>query len=122
MKNHPVLLVLCAMSLLLWAPACENESSICVPGEACETFSLRACSCCPVDKAASCDESVQAACATGNLEIGSTPETCANNNSVWDQMVDLGDDPCTNFSEGELDDLCEGPVPAGTDETSPEDP
>ena len=122
MKLHPLVLALSWVPLLVWMPACEGESSICVPGEACETFSLRACSCCPADKAGSCDESVQSACGTGNLEIGSTPETCANNNSVWEQMESAGEDPCANFSDGELDDLCEGPVPAGTDDASSDAP
>ena len=122
MNNHPVMLALCSIPLLLWMPACDGESSPCVPGEACETFSLRSCTCCPEDQAASCDESVRSACATGRLQIGSSAESCASNNSVWEQMEAAGEDPCTNFSEGDLEELCEGPAPAETDEVSSEAP
>lgn len=90
----------------LAAPACDTESSKCVPDGPCELHLLHSCECCPADQVETCKQDRRDACATGRLEVTGTADSCQKNNDSWDAMVAAGQDPCDDISQDDKDDYC----------------
>ncbi len=96
-------------ALLCLLIACGNDgpTTVCKPGSECEKRTLHQCECCSADRVASCKSDRKEACGTGNLNVEGTPDDCTTFNKQWDQVVERGDDPCTNFEPEQIQEHCE---------------
>ena len=86
--------------------ACVEEESVCEPNGPCETLILLQCECCQVDTIVDCKADKSAACATGNLTIAQTPESCAESTETWEQYQNRGEDPCLEMPQEQYDQVC----------------
>ena len=100
MKIYQILLLLFLCSGFVLA--C-GETSVCEPGGSCEEYTVRLCTCCDPGFIENCKQDRRDACATGNLTVSGTPQSCSENLSNWDQIVAAGQNPCDSFSEEELE-------------------
>jgi hypothetical protein len=86
--------------------ACVEEESVCETDGPCETLILLQCECCQVDTIADCKVDKSAACASGNLTIGQSAESCAETTATWDQYQSRGEDPCLEMPQDQYDQVC----------------
>ncbi|MFT5432354.1 MAG: hypothetical protein ACI9OJ_003053, partial [Myxococcota bacterium] len=105
----PLIIALLALSLSLGVfGACSDpQGSACRAGEACEKVLLNRCTCCPGFSAAECRQDRQERCSGGALVVQWFPDECEVLVADWADLKSNGTNPCGQFSEAELEQICQ---------------